>query len=69
MSNVSSQGAKHARTITPHLTLRSTAERCVSKGRPQTRCSFPPFETFASLAPQGEVCVVSSWALLAMVSP
>jgi hypothetical protein len=27
------------------LTLRSRATRGVSKGGPQTRCSFPPFET------------------------
>jgi hypothetical protein len=28
-----------------HLTLRSIAERCVSKDGQQTRCSFPSFET------------------------
>ena len=36
------------------LTLRSHAKRGVSKGRPQARCSCPPFETLAALAPQGE---------------
>ena len=36
------------------LTLRSGPEGRVSKGRQQDRCSFPPFETLAALAPQGE---------------
>ena len=37
-----------------HLTLRSTAERCVSKGGTQSWCCRP-FETGASRPPQGEV--------------
>jgi len=38
-----------------HLTLRSIAKRCVSKGGQQTRCSCSPFETRPAAAPQGEV--------------
>jgi hypothetical protein len=38
-----------------HLTLRSTAQRCVSKGGQQRDCG-PPFETRTACAPQGEVC-------------
>src|ERR671913_129731 len=40
-----------------HLTLRSIAKRCVSKGGNQS-CCCPSFETRPSGAPQGEVVVV-----------
>src|SRR5918995_233719 len=40
-----------------HLTLRSIAKRCISKGGNQS-CCCPPFETRPAGAPQGEVVVV-----------
>jgi 3-ketosteroid 9alpha-monooxygenase subunit B len=48
------RGRDHLRRGVDHLTLRSTAQRCVSKGGKQS-CRCPPFETGASRPPQGEV--------------